>query len=360
MHKWTGTRLLAAIFSLATFISSFSPAMAKDPVQVAAATSSLSISGARATQVTPTSAVIVWSTNKVADSWVVVSGQTSFGNSTTEKDHSITLTNLAPGTKYSIQIRSADRVKVAIKDLTFRTLDTLSIILPEIVDRTETSLTVKWKTIRRADSYVIVPGVGTFGDGNLTMSHEVEVTGLTSGSSYSAKVVSADAYMRVETTVTIATKTKRAVLADQILANRKIELRKDHSETPRDGASAYDNVRDTADDKPAKRSSGRDRKLVGKGGTTELSETVLRALLELARTYSFKVEELAGGKHGENSYHHLGKAFDISQIEGRRVDKYNPYQESFRQAAERLGLGFECLGPSNDVEHDDHIHCEPK
>lgn len=142
-------------------------------------------------------------------------------------------------------------------------------------------------------------------------------------------------------------------VAIKILENSKIELATSHSSGKGvgDGADAKSNVQDTSNGKAAKRSSYDG----APGGTVALKEAMLQGMLDAAGTYSFRVSEVAGGKHSSaNSRHYKGTAFDVDRIDGKPVNASHPTYKSFMKKCKDLGA-TEALGPG-DEGHDTHVH----
>jgi rare lipoprotein A len=108
-------------------------------------------------------------------------------------------------------------------------------------------------------------------------------------------------------------------LAARILAERRIGLATGHldprGDDPPDGATAHDNIADTARGMPARRSSYGS----GVGGTVALSPAMLRGLLDRAAAFTFSVAEIAGGSHPRTNAHARGLAFDVDSIDGTPV-----------------------------------------
>jgi hypothetical protein len=118
-----------------------------------------------------------------------------------------------------------------------------------------------------------------------------------------------------------------------------------------DGASALDNINQSAAGYAAKRSSYG----TAPGGYVWLDSRMLRAMRDLAkRGYTFRVTALAGASHSSNSRHYAGLAFDIDQINGQKVGYGNPYWRTFLKRCRELGA-TETLGPG-DRGHSTHIH----
>jgi peptidoglycan lytic transglycosylase len=108
-------------------------------------------------------------------------------------------------------------------------------------------------------------------------------------------------------------------LAARILADRRITLATAHSDLrgddPPDGASAHDDVADTAQGRPARRSSYGG----AAGGTVRLSAAMLQGMLDVAAAAALHVSEIAGGPYGPQTSHARGAAFDVDGVDGRPV-----------------------------------------
>lgn len=147
-----------------------------------------------------------------------------------------------------------------------------------------------------------------------------------------------------------------ADLAQALLATARISLASTHATTPPDGATAIDNIRDSAAGRNAKRSeptppgSGNPP-----GGEVALSADMLGGILEMSRTYTFAVSEIAGGRHSSPlSRHYVGVAFDVNVINGQLVSAAHPDFRAFLDACGELGA-TELVGPG-DPGHDTHVH----
>jgi hypothetical protein len=125
-----------------------------------------------------------------------------------------------------------------------------------------------------------------------------------------------------------------ASLAKLILQNKNISLLTYQPSGKVDGASAYDNIIDTANGKPAKRSGYGN----APGGTVSLSPTILKGILILANKYKFRVTSIAGASHSANSKHYLGTAFDIDLLNGQAAPKSSYRQSYVNDAKAVFGL----------------------
>lgn len=139
-----------------------------------------------------------------------------------------------------------------------------------------------------------------------------------------------------------------------LFAGGDIKLATTHVSGNVDQASAYQNIMDVTHDRKARRSSYKDGPTQGPGGSTDLDARMLSAMLELTKTYKFRVTEIAGGVHVSNSRHYAGLAFDIDQINGIAVSSTNPYVKGLVARAKELGA-TEIRKPGNSG-HNGHIH----
>ena len=144
---------------------------------------------------------------------------------------------------------------------------------------------------------------------------------------------------------------ERVNLAQRLLRHSRVSVLDYHVSGVRDSASARQNLLQTAQGMPAKRSYyGR-----APGGQTWLDIRMLRALHILASEgYSFRLTELAGGSHSSKSRHYSGVAFDIDTLNGRRIDRYHPLHRRFMHRCRQLGA-TEVFGPGNPG-HNSHLH----
>ncbi len=155
----------------------------------------------------------------------------------------------------------------------------------------------------------------------------------------------------VPVTVTVAAPLPTARdLAARILGDQRITLATMHldprGDEPPDGASARDNIADTAHGLPARRSSyGKAR-----GGTVTLSTAMLAGLLNHASAFDFSVSEIAGGSRSARSRSAAGTAFDVDTINGRQVLRIGADEQRFMDGCRADG--------ATDVRFEGlHIHC---
>jgi hypothetical protein len=151
--------------------------------------------------------------------------------------------------------------------------------------------------------------------------------------------------------------TSRSGLADQLLDSHASGETVLWNQTfgRYDGASPLDNVRDTA--------AGRAAKTSCYGGApcdqVYLDEGLLRGMNDLRDQYGFDyfVTAIAGASHSWGSLHYDGRAFDLDEINGVRIQGDSSAARRFMDACRALGA-IEVFGPSNDPSgHWDHIHC---
>ncbi len=163
------------------------------------------ISGESASDVTDTSATITWTTDEPSTSQVEYwPGSLSALDKTLVTSHSVTLTNLAPGTTYYYKTMSADDAgNLAVSDeRTFTTSGVAPDTTPPVIsdvsvsDVTDDSAVISWITDEPSTSqveYWVTTSSLSPLDPSLVTSHSVTLTDLTPEATYHYKVKSADA-----------------------------------------------------------------------------------------------------------------------------------------------------------------------
>ena len=145
-----------------------------------------------------------------------------------------------------------------------------------------------------------------------------------------------------------------ADVARDILADRSIVLEDVHSGGPTDSATPLREIREIAAGYAARRSSYG----TAPGGSTRVDLRLLKALRRLGQLGSVRVSEIAGGSHAGHSQHYVGKAIDISWVNGRHVARgaaYSWVTSTCRAygAARVFHPGYDPYGG-----HGNHIHCD--
>jgi hypothetical protein len=120
-----------------------------------------------------------------------------------------------------------------------------------------------------------------------------------------------------------------------------------------DGASPLDNIVDAA--------AGRAAATSCYGGApcdeVFLDDALLDGMVALARDHDYFVTSIAGASHSAGSLHYEGRAFDLDEIDGVRIQGDSSAARAFMNACWSQGA-IEVFGPSNDPSgHYDHIHC---
>ncbi len=121
-----------------------------------------------------------------------------------------------------------------------------------------------------------------------------------------------------------------------------------------DGADPLNNIRDAAAGQLAKTSCH------GTAPCTRVAvdDRLLKAMVSLVRDFGFSyfVTSIVGASHSRNSFHYVGRAIDIGEVNGVFISGDSSTARAFMDACRALGA-VEVLGPSNDANHQDHIHC---
>jgi hypothetical protein len=122
-----------------------------------------------------------------------------------------------------------------------------------------------------------------------------------------------------------------------------------------DGADPLNNVTDAAAGRPARRSCYG----TAPCGSVYLQSRMLNAVAALREQYGFRffVTSIAGASHSAGSYHYAGRAIDVDQVNGVRINGNSAAADQFVSACRALGA-VEAFGPRNDPRgHWDHLHC---
>ncbi len=121
-----------------------------------------------------------------------------------------------------------------------------------------------------------------------------------------------------------------------------------------DGADPLSNIRDTAAGKAAKTSCYGTAPCT----TVKLATGLVNGMAALREQYGYAyfVTAISGANHSATSYHYAGRAIDFGEINGVVISGDSTLARNFMQACRNLGA-IEVLGPSNDANHQDHVHC---
>lgn len=122
-----------------------------------------------------------------------------------------------------------------------------------------------------------------------------------------------------------------------------------------DGADASRNIELSLAGRGALRSCYQDAPC----GRIQLEEDMLVALRALHEEFGFQffVTSIAGGSHGVTSAHYAGRAFDVDEINGVRIDGPSEQTDAFMDACLSLGA-TEVRGPAIGSDaHRFHIEC---
>ena len=166
------------------------------------------ISGVSVGNITDTSAIITWTTDRLASSTIDYGTNPLLGSTTSDSsfvlNHSVTLTGLTPNSPYYFDVSSTNQYgnnTVDTNSGSFYTFTTMmsapTIIGVSASDVTDTSATITWTTDELGNSAVnygnSTPPRSTVSDGNLTYNHVLNLTGLTPGTLYYYEVSSTNA-----------------------------------------------------------------------------------------------------------------------------------------------------------------------
>jgi zinc D-Ala-D-Ala carboxypeptidase len=145
-----------------------------------------------------------------------------------------------------------------------------------------------------------------------------------------------------------------ASLAQEILANPRIQLATGHLSGVRDLADPLHELRDLAAGRLAHRSAYG----TAPGGSVMVTVATLRGLRNAGRIATIHVVELAGGTHARGSAHYLGLAFDIDNVNGRWVSYGSGYDVVVVSC--RHSGATRVFHPAYDPYggHENHIHVD--
>jgi ribosomal protein S27E len=166
------------------------------------------ISGVTVSGISDTRAVIMWTTNELADSEVEYGNGTAYGLRASDASdttvHSLVLDGLKPMTGYHFRVKSTDVIgngPAVSADAVFTTAGNPDVVGPKISNVkvtkiTRTGATITWTTDEPADSVVDYGNSTSYGQ-KLTsklnvVSHSVIISGLSAGKAYHFRVGSTD------------------------------------------------------------------------------------------------------------------------------------------------------------------------
>ena len=165
------------------------------------------VSGPSVVDKTTTSALFEWETDEPATSEVEVNGIRSSRSEGAQK-HRVQVTGLSPETTYSFVVISTDAAgfTVEVAGSPFTTPALPDIIPPEVLEgpgityKSDTQVTVSWKTDEPATSKLTLWPTGNPGDalapvsdGGFKRDHSITATGLVKGTNYDFRIESSDA-----------------------------------------------------------------------------------------------------------------------------------------------------------------------
>ena len=163
------------------------------------------ISNVQAINITETTAVITWNTDKNSNSLVEYGLNTGYGSSAASSSlvtsHSVSLSGLTKGTLYHFRVKSADASanQATSGDFTFTTLDLTAPVISNIrvINITGTGARILWDTDRAATSvvnYGLEPTYGSvMSDSNLVTAHQIDLSSLISQTVYHFQITSVGA-----------------------------------------------------------------------------------------------------------------------------------------------------------------------
>ena len=171
------------------------------------------ISNISTSEIDNTQATIVWTTDIVANSYVVystssdLSGSTEAGSATETTSHSVSIAGLTAGTKYYYYVKSGVAQDKNVVDgvITYFTFNTTSdttaptitfVLADDVTNITDTSATISWITDELATSTLEYGETVSYGttlsNNNYNTSHSFNLAGLTKGTTYYIRLKNTD------------------------------------------------------------------------------------------------------------------------------------------------------------------------
>jgi RHS repeat-associated protein len=150
------------------------------------------------------------------------------------------------------------------------------------------------------------------------------------------------------TNTTNITRKAKSNTAEKIKQTGNVEFATEHQSGIKDNANAQANINDAANGDKMSTSEYAHPK----GAKVALNDNAANAFLSLAEKYKMSVSEIAGGKHGENSLHYQGKAYDVTHVNGNYMNKESDISKEFVDAARAVGFTV-------NIEYEkNHIHLQ--
>ncbi|MEM4267598.1 MAG: hypothetical protein QXK37_02075 [Candidatus Woesearchaeota archaeon] len=169
-----------------------------DALEVETTTKPLNISFVQASEVTQATAKITWRTDDPSDSMVYYGKTTTLGliksDETQTREHQIILDGLEENTRYYFKVASNGQESSRYDLKTLSGNEAIEITNVQATEVTKNSARITWLTNIPSNSEVRYSTDDTFnqrtGSDNITTSHDIQLTGLLSGTNYYYKVVS--------------------------------------------------------------------------------------------------------------------------------------------------------------------------
>jgi hypothetical protein len=144
-----------------------------------------------------------------------------------------------------------------------------------------------------------------------------------------------------------------ADIAKDILRNDRIALAKIHVSGGGYLGTPHQNIVDVAAGRPARHSCSGGAPC----GSTRLDLRLLQAVRDMGERGRITVSEIAGGIHAGRSDHYVGRAIDITWVDGRHVGWGAHYHMVVERC--RAWNSEQVFTPANDPYggHHNHVHC---